>query len=287
MHAQYSRSIVVWISWKMSEYFKSLPPVAKERYLSKLRCLNLKEEDDPYLSSKFVEDLCQWPSVEYRHIFTSFNDLEYIHSNSCYSGWVWMSTITVEVAMFVQWRYGLHLTSQSCLLTASTWLSLLYPLGTGEISNKLPCQTCCYSRLHSNGEPLWSGYEQTTVHQQNNCSASPCVLYYDASCSYPQWVWTSASVWINANNQRHESNQHSFALRRKNLLYLENHRMHKHRTFTIVLLRTCTFRWILHHSPRKRLEASTLKIHYLLYSESIWHVWQRVHNEDAHGISIQ
>jgi len=41
----------------MSEYFKSLPPVAKERYLSKVRCLNLKEEDDPYLSSKFVEDL--------------------------------------------------------------------------------------------------------------------------------------------------------------------------------------------------------------------------------------
>jgi len=28
----------------MSEYFKSFPPVAKERYLSKLRCLNLKEE---------------------------------------------------------------------------------------------------------------------------------------------------------------------------------------------------------------------------------------------------
>ena len=56
----------------MSEYFKSLPPVAKERYLSKLRCLNLKEEDDPYLSSKFVEDLCLWPSVEHGHIFTNF-----------------------------------------------------------------------------------------------------------------------------------------------------------------------------------------------------------------------
>ena len=28
-------------------------------------------------------------------------------------------------------------------------------------------------------------------------------------------------------------------------------------------------------------------IHYLLYSESIWRVWQRVHNEDVHGISIQ
>ena len=95
----------------MSEYFKSLPPVAKERYLSKLRCLNLKEEDNPYLSSKFVEDLCLRPSVEYGHIFTSFNDLEYIHSNSCYSGRVWMPTITLEVAMFVQWRYGLHLTS--------------------------------------------------------------------------------------------------------------------------------------------------------------------------------
>jgi len=37
-----------------------------------LHNLNLKEEDDPYLSSKFVEDLCLWPSVEHGHIFTNF-----------------------------------------------------------------------------------------------------------------------------------------------------------------------------------------------------------------------
>jgi len=43
-------------------------------------------------------------------------------------------------------------------------------------------------------------------------------------------------------------------------LYLENHGTYKHRTFTIVLLRTCTFHWILHHSPTKWLEASTLKV---------------------------
>ena len=43
-------------------------------------------------------------------------------------------------------------------------------------------------------------------------------------------------------------------------LYLVSNATYKHRTFTIVLLRTCTFHWILHHSPRKRLEASTLKI---------------------------
>jgi len=43
-------------------------------------------------------------------------------------------------------------------------------------------------------------------------------------------------------------------------LYLENHTMYKNWTFTIVLLRTCTFHQILHHSPRKRLEVSTQKI---------------------------
>jgi len=35
----------------------------------------------------------------------------------------------------------------------------------------------------------------------------------------------------------------------KKQLYLENHSMYEHRTFTIVLLRTCRFHWILHSSP--------------------------------------
>jgi len=56
----------------MSDYFKSLPPVAKERYLAKLKCLSLKEEDDPFASTNFVDDLCLWPSVEYGHIFCYF-----------------------------------------------------------------------------------------------------------------------------------------------------------------------------------------------------------------------
>ena len=95
----------------MSEYFKSLPPVAKESYLSKLRCLNLKEEDDPYLSSKFVEDLCLWPSVDYGHIFTYFIQRP---------GGIYTATVaTVE-------EYGcLQVGCQSCLLTAAIHLALL------------------------------------------------------------------------------------------------------------------------------------------------------------------
>ena len=41
----------------MSEYYKSLLPVAATRYLAKLRVLGLEETDDPYWSkndSKFI-----------------------------------------------------------------------------------------------------------------------------------------------------------------------------------------------------------------------------------------
>lgn len=56
----------------MSEYYKCLPPVAKRRYLSKLETLSLKEEDDPFASSKFIDDLTLWPPLEYGHIFGYF-----------------------------------------------------------------------------------------------------------------------------------------------------------------------------------------------------------------------
>ena len=39
----------------MSDYYKTLPPVAKKRYLNKLRVMNLEERDDPYANdSRFA-----------------------------------------------------------------------------------------------------------------------------------------------------------------------------------------------------------------------------------------
>lgn len=55
----------------MSDYFKSLDPVARARYLEKLHLLGLNERDDPYLPSnedRFVEDMSLWPPVEFGHI---------------------------------------------------------------------------------------------------------------------------------------------------------------------------------------------------------------------------
>ena len=48
-------------------------------------------------------------------------------------------------------------------------------------------------------------------------------------------------------------------------LYLENHRMHKHRTFTIVLLRTCTVVGGVH---AKNMEKSTVR---LKVTRPVWH----------------
>ena len=59
----------------MSVYFKSLQGPARVRYLEKLRLIGLGENEDPYSnsnSSKFVEDLTLWPTVEYGHIFGYF-----------------------------------------------------------------------------------------------------------------------------------------------------------------------------------------------------------------------
>ena len=59
----------------MSEYYKRLPPVAASRYLAKLKVIGLEEQDDPYLSSndsRYLDDMAQWPAVEYGHIFCYF-----------------------------------------------------------------------------------------------------------------------------------------------------------------------------------------------------------------------
>ena len=59
----------------MSDYFMALEPVAKERYLEKLRLLSMSEKGDPYASSnemKFVDNVALWPAMEFGHIFCYF-----------------------------------------------------------------------------------------------------------------------------------------------------------------------------------------------------------------------
>ena len=63
------------ISWKMSNYFKNLDPIAKKRYFEKLHLLDLGESDDPYAErnhEKIEDDMTRWPAVEYGHIFCYF-----------------------------------------------------------------------------------------------------------------------------------------------------------------------------------------------------------------------
>ena len=61
----------------MSEYFKKLDPIARARYLEKLKLLGLGESGDPYDEKNdpnFVDDMTKWPGVEYGHIFCYFID---------------------------------------------------------------------------------------------------------------------------------------------------------------------------------------------------------------------
>ena len=50
----------------MSEYYKSLPLVAKHHYLAKLKVVGLKEKGDPYANEgRFFDYMTLWPPVEY------------------------------------------------------------------------------------------------------------------------------------------------------------------------------------------------------------------------------
>ena len=59
---------------EMSEYLKSLDPIAKKRYIERLHLLDLDESDDPYAKNedKLEDDVTKWPPVEYGHIFCYF-----------------------------------------------------------------------------------------------------------------------------------------------------------------------------------------------------------------------
>ena len=59
----------------MSNYFESLDAKAKERYHEKLSCVGLSIQDDPYLptnNARFVNDMANWPWIEFGHIFAYF-----------------------------------------------------------------------------------------------------------------------------------------------------------------------------------------------------------------------
>ena len=52
-----------------------LDPIAKERYVEKLRLVGLGEDDDPYKlwnCGKMVDKMCFWPPVEHGHIYNYF-----------------------------------------------------------------------------------------------------------------------------------------------------------------------------------------------------------------------
>ena len=59
----------------MSDYFKCLDVVAKDRYSKKLAMLGLRDKDDPYVlpnNQNFVDNMALWPPVEYSNIFCYF-----------------------------------------------------------------------------------------------------------------------------------------------------------------------------------------------------------------------
>ena len=59
----------------MSDYYKSIDPIATKRYIEKLHLLDLAESKDPYAersNDKFEDDMTRWPPVEYGHIFCYF-----------------------------------------------------------------------------------------------------------------------------------------------------------------------------------------------------------------------
>lgn len=68
----------------MSEYVKTLSAPIRERYYEKLKYVGLEDpaKDDPYLtdeksksvvqSSTWIDDVSQWPSVEFGDIYTYF-----------------------------------------------------------------------------------------------------------------------------------------------------------------------------------------------------------------------
>lgn len=69
------------IAIAISNYLKSLDPVAKVRYMAKTEVMGLKQDDDPYnLATKFVNDMSLLPLIEFGHIFCS--GLAYIRRNS-------------------------------------------------------------------------------------------------------------------------------------------------------------------------------------------------------------
>ena len=48
--------------------------LAQNRYRDKLKLLGLKEDEDPYKSTNFVDDMTLWPPVSYGDIFCYFID---------------------------------------------------------------------------------------------------------------------------------------------------------------------------------------------------------------------
>ena len=66
----------------MGDYFQSLDPIAKKRYIEKLHLLDLGESDNHYpaRNNRFEDHMNRWPLDEYGHIFSYFIEIPELYT---------------------------------------------------------------------------------------------------------------------------------------------------------------------------------------------------------------
>ena len=85
-----------------------LDSFAQNRYRDKLELLGLnKEDEDPYKSTNFVDDMTLWPPVSYGDIFRYFIDRPGVYTKQQLHQWRSLEAYNYyQVVTYALWRSG-------------------------------------------------------------------------------------------------------------------------------------------------------------------------------------
>ena len=115
------------------DYFSSLNAIGQQRYMDKLRLLDLSLADDPYTvanSINFVKDMSHWPPIEYGHIFCYFVDRPGVYTRQQMLQWKQLDAYNYFTSAFVRTVeiWDLRNTSECVILKALVNSSMRNPV---------------------------------------------------------------------------------------------------------------------------------------------------------------
>eukprot|EP00731_Ephydatia_muelleri_P003102 Em0001g3102a len=152
------------------DYFSSLNAIGQQRYMDKLRLLDLSLANDPYNvanSINFVKDMSHWPPIEYGHIFCYFVARPGVYTRQQMLQWKQLDAYNYFTSGFVRTveMWDLRNTSEGCSHVAAILFKVEAAIRNGYTA--ITSSSCQWNEVFTTKPNIGHQFETAQPFSQN------------------------------------------------------------------------------------------------------------------------